>query len=47
VTVRDLESGREGTHVLVSASESDPANGRLSVDSPLGRALMGGALATS
>jgi transcription elongation factor GreA len=41
VTVRDLESGREGTHVLVSASESDPANGRLSVDSPLGRALMG------
>ena len=27
VTVRDLESGREATHTLVSASQSDPANG--------------------
>jgi len=41
VTVRDLDSGREATHTLVSASESDPANGRLSIDSPLGRALAG------
>jgi transcription elongation factor GreA len=41
VTVRDRDSGREATHVLVSASESDPANGRLSIDSPLGRALAG------
>jgi transcription elongation factor GreA len=41
VTVRDLESRREATHTLVSASESDPANGRLSIDSPLGRALIG------
>jgi transcription elongation factor GreA len=41
VTVRDLESGREATHTLVSAAESDPANGRLSIDSPLGRALAG------
>jgi transcription elongation factor GreA len=41
VTVRDLDSGREATHVLVSAAESDPANGRLSIDSPLGRALAG------
>jgi transcription elongation factor GreA len=41
VTVRDLESGRAATHTLVSASESDPANGRLSIDSPLGRALTG------
>jgi transcription elongation factor GreA len=41
VTVRDLESRREATHMLVSASESDPANGRLSIDSPLGRALIG------
>ena len=41
VTVRDLESGRESTHTLVSASESDPAAGRLSIDSPLGRALAG------
>jgi transcription elongation factor GreA len=42
VTVRDLDSGREATHTLVSQSESDPASGRLSIDSPLGRALAGG-----
>jgi transcription elongation factor GreA len=41
VTVRDLDSGREATHTLVSAAESDPASGRLSIDSPLGRALAG------
>ena len=41
VTVRDLDSGREATHVLVSAAESDPGGGRLSIDSPLGRALAG------
>ncbi len=41
VTVRDLEGAREATHTLVSASESDPAHGRLSIDSPLGRALVG------
>jgi transcription elongation factor GreA len=41
VTVRDLESGRETAHTLVSASESDPARARLSIDSPLGRALVG------
>ena len=41
VTVRDLESGRETAHTIVSAAESDPASGRLSIDSPLGRALTG------
>jgi len=41
VTVRDAESGREGVHTLVSATESAPAQGRLSIDSPLGRALAG------
>ena len=41
VTVRDLESGRETTYAIVSASESDPAGGRLGIDSPLGRALAG------
>jgi transcription elongation factor GreA len=42
VTVRDLDSGREAEHTIVSAAESDPASGRLSIDSPLGRALTGG-----
>jgi transcription elongation GreA/GreB family factor len=41
VTVRDLDSGREAVHTIVSRSESDPAAGRLSIDSPLGRALTG------
>jgi transcription elongation factor GreA len=41
VTVRDLDSGRESTHAIVSATEADPANGRLGIDSPLGRALAG------
>jgi transcription elongation factor GreA len=41
VTVRDLDSGREAGYTIVSASESDPAAGRLSIDSPLGRALTG------
>jgi transcription elongation factor GreA len=41
VKVRDLDSGREAEHTIVSAAESDPANGRLSIDSPLGRALTG------
>jgi transcription elongation factor GreA len=41
VTVRDLDSGREATHTIVSANESDPANGRIGIDSPLGRALAG------
>ena len=41
VTVRDLDSGREIEHTIVSAAESDPASGKLSIDSPLGRALTG------
>jgi len=41
VTVRDADSGKETTHTLVSAHESDPATGLLSVDSPLARALAG------
>ena len=41
VTVRDLDAGREARHTIVSAAESDPASGRLSIDSPLGRALTG------
>jgi transcription elongation factor GreA len=41
VTVRDVDTGREARHTIVSAAESDPASGRLSIDSPLGRALTG------
>jgi len=41
ITVRDAASGKEATHTLVSANESDPASGLLSIDSPMGRALAG------
>jgi transcription elongation factor GreA len=41
VTVRDDDSGREAKHTIVSATEADPANGKLGIDSPLGRALAG------
>src|SRR3954452_6857340 len=41
VTVRDAGTGREATHTLVSAHEADPAAGKLSVESPLAKALAG------
>ena len=40
VTLSD-EDGREAEYTLVTADEADPARGRVSVDSPLGRALLG------
>jgi transcription elongation GreA/GreB family factor len=40
VTVR-LPDGEEATYVLVSAAEAAPRRGRLSVESPIGRALVG------
>ena len=36
--------GVERSYVLVSPLESDPRAGRLSIESPLGRALLGGAV---
>jgi len=41
VTLDDLEDGAREEYVLVASAESDPAEGRLSVDSPVGRALLG------
>jgi transcription elongation factor GreA len=41
VTVHDPESGREHTYQLVGRWESDPDRGRVSLDSPLGQALIG------
>lgn len=40
VTVR-LEDGSEKTHVIVGVDEIDPARGRISWNSPVGRALLG------
>ena len=41
VRLRNLDRDREEVYRLVGAYESDPAQGLLSVDSPLGRELMG------
>jgi transcription elongation GreA/GreB family factor len=40
VVVED-EDGRELEYSLVPSDEADPASGRVSVESPLGRALLG------
>jgi transcription elongation factor GreA len=41
VTYVDEPSGREAAHKLVPAREARPADGLLSIDSPVGRALAG------
>ena len=40
VTLSD-ENGNEAEYTLVTADGADPAHGAVSVDSPLGRALLG------
>lgn len=41
VEVEDTASGRAQSYTLVSAPEAAPAEGKLSIDSPVGKALMG------
>jgi len=41
VTVKDLSTGSQEVYTLVSPDESDPAQGHISVQSPLGRAFLG------
>jgi transcription elongation factor GreA len=41
VTVEDREDGNRDTYRIVGSQEADPMNGRISEDSPFGRALMG------
>ncbi|MFO7768574.1 MAG: transcription elongation factor GreA [bacterium] len=41
VTLVDLEDGSEETYTLVSPPEADPRKGKLSVESPIGRGLLG------
>ncbi len=40
VRLRDLESGREVTYILVGPGEVNAAEGKISISSPVGRALM-------
>lgn len=41
VVVRDLETGDEETYQVVGSQEADPMNGKISDDSPFGRAMIG------
>ena len=41
VTIRDVAYGDEETYTIVGSTEVDPGNGRISLKSPIGRALMG------
>ena len=41
VTIRDIEYGDEETYTIVGPTEVDPAGGRISDRSPIGRALLG------
>ena len=44
VKVKDRETGEEETYRIVGSQEADPMNGRISEDSPFGRALLGKAI---
>ena len=41
VSIRDVTYGDEETYTIVGSVEVDPGNGRISLKSPIGRALMG------
>ncbi len=41
MTLEDLEDGTEEVYVLVATPEADPRRGKLSVESPIGRGLLG------
>ena len=41
VTVQDVETGDKEEYRIVGSQEADPMNGRISEDSPFGKALLG------
>ena len=44
ITVKDAATGEEETYQVVGSQEADPMNGRISEESPFGRALLGKAI---
>ena len=40
-TVTVIDDGGEATYTIVGPAEADPASGRISMESPVGKALMG------
>ena len=41
ITVEDIELGERETYQVVGSQEADPMNGRISEESPFGKALLG------
>ena len=41
ITVKDAATGEEETYQVVGSQEADPMNGRISEESPFGKALLG------
>ncbi len=44
ITVKDVATGDEETYQVVGSQEADPMNGRISEESPFGKALLGKAI---
>ncbi len=44
ITVEDIELGLEESYHIVGSQEADPMNGRISEESPFGKALLGKAV---
>ena len=44
ITVEDMEMGEQETYEVVGSQEADPMNGRISEESPFGKALLGKAI---
>lgn len=44
ITVKDVITGEEETYQVVGSQEADPMNGRISEESPFGKALLGKAI---
>ncbi|MCS7088355.1 MAG: transcription elongation factor GreA [Thermoflexales bacterium] len=41
VTLKDLDTGEKEEYVIVGSAEANPSQGRISYESPIGRALLG------
>ena len=44
ITVKDVATGEEESYQVVGSQEADPMNGRISEESPFGKALLGKAI---
>lgn len=46
VTLRDVETGEQLRYMVVGSAEADPSDGKISNESPVGRAIMGQTVGT-